>query len=196
MTARLTVTFSHYAPPEMVGGAKRCGRRGYSLFEVMIAACLFTMVTLGVYSALIQSYKMAKLSRCRDESRAILRTYVDQFQRLETSVKVNGKDTRRWLFLPTNGTTGQGLVWGALNDQPSNNGAAAAAYLPMTLGNSTSKVNARLTRNVTYVDPSTGAPDTTPGTDSTFLLQAVFEITFELNGRTHSQRMTVMRSVP
>jgi hypothetical protein len=162
--------------------------------EVMVAVTVFTIVTLGVYGALIQSHKFAKLSRCHDECRAILRTYVDQFQRLQTTDKDTG--TRRLLFVPTDLATGQGLVWGSLSDRPATNGAPAPRFLVIPIGTSTSRVNARLTRRVSYVDAATGATAAIRGTASTFLLQGVFKIEFDLNGRTYSQSMTVLRVVP
>jgi prepilin-type N-terminal cleavage/methylation domain-containing protein len=167
--------------------------RGYSLVEVMVAATIFTIVTLGIYSAVIQSYKMAQLSRCHDETRGILRTYVDQFQRLQTTDKINGP---RWLFNPTQGPTGQGLVMGTLNDQPISNGAAAVAYLGFTLGANTDKIPAQLTRDVTYINITTGETSSTPGNGSAYLLQAIFCIEFKLNSRNYKQSVTTLRSVP
>jgi hypothetical protein len=177
--------------PQSICRDPRGSQRGYSLFETMIAATLFTLISLGVYAALIQSYKMAKLSRCHDESRAILRSYVDQFQRLQVTDPATG--ATRWLFTPTDGATGQGLVGvDQLNDQPNNDGAAAAAFLPISLGASNASVPARVTRDVSYVNPSTGALILS---GSSYMLQAIFSIEFEISGRTYSQKMTVLRGV-
>lgn len=182
--------------PQSICRNSRGSQRGYSLFETMIAATLFTFVALGVYGALIQSYKMAKLSRCHDESRAILRSYVDQFERLQDTDPATGNI--RWLFTPTNGATGQGLVGlDQLNDQANTTNSAATAFLAINLGPATSSVPAKVTRNVSYVNPSNGElSDTQILSGSKYMLQAIFSIEFEISGRTYHQSMTALRLAP
>jgi Tfp pilus assembly protein PilV len=185
-TGTFTIRHSGHKPADF-RALQRC-KQGYSIMEVMVAATVFTVVTLGVFAALIQSYKFAKLSRCQDESRAILRTYVDQFQRLKIS------NDALWLFNPSNGPTGQGLTGGSLHDQYTSNGAADIPYMLLKLSTRTATVPAKLTRNVSYVNPTTGEFSPNKINGSNYLIQATFEIEFDLNGRTYKQRMTSMRS--
>ena len=170
---------------------------GFAIVEAMMATMVFSMVMLGVYAALIQSYKMAALSRCREEARAVLRTYVDQFQRLQTTETVGGASFNRWLFNPTTAATGQGLVWGALNSDTVNNASTAVSSLPITLGATGTTVAAQLTRDVRYVTAATGAIATTRTIDSGgYMMQAVFTISYTISGRPYTQSVTALRVAP
>ena len=165
----------------------------------MVATVVFSMVMLGVYSALIQSYQMAALSRCREEARSVLRTYADQFIRLKTTDtdSVTGITYTRWLFNPTSAATGQGLVWGSLNNGTVYNASAAISSLPISLGTGTTSVTAQLTRDVHYVASSTGAISATRTIDAGgYMMQAVFTITYSLNGRPYTQSVTALRVAP
>lgn len=88
-------------------GRKR--HAGFTLPETIVGVVLFAMVMVGVYTGLVQSYHMQALSRYRDNARAILRSYVDQFQRLSTTTEYAGIPYSRWLFVPTGDFTGDGL---------------------------------------------------------------------------------------
>jgi len=82
---------------------------GFTLPETIIGVVLFAMVMVGVYTGLVQAYHMQAVSRHRDNARAVLRTYLDQFQRLSTSTRHGDVSYPRWLFAPTGGFTGDGL---------------------------------------------------------------------------------------
>ena len=171
--------------------------RGFTLVEAMVATAVFTLVILGVYSALIQSYKMTALSRYKDEARAVLRTYADQFLRLQTTEPVSGTDYTRWLFNPATSPTGQGLVWGDFSDGPVTDGSAAVSYLTVNLGRTGSQIAARVTREVHYVNAATGATSATRTIASGgYMIEGIFTITFTLSGKSHSQSLTVNRNAP
>lgn len=182
------------------GGTRLGTQNGFTLVEVMVAVVVFCMVTLGVYTTLIESYRLASLSRARDEARAVLRTYVDQFERLQTTTEVNHLAKTRWLFTTTGGPTGQGLFWGVLNDANSDTTPLpVVANLPITLGAESHEIPATLTREAYYVSSTDGAsgPLTTQHVDAAgYMLRGTFTINFALKGKNYSQSMSVLRVAP
>ncbi len=172
-------------------------RRGFTLVEAMVATTVFTMVTLGVYSMLIRSYQLAALTRCRDDARGVLRTYADQFERLQTTELVGSTTYNRWLFNPTNGASGRGLKWGVLSDDNTSTAAEDVASLAITLGGTGHPTDATITRDVRYVNASSGATTTTQSIQAAgFMLQGTFTINFTRNGKSYSQSLTVLRVAP
>lgn len=163
----------------------------------MVATLLFTSVALGVYGMLIKSYQMSALSRAIDEARGVLRTYADQFQRLQTTDRVGAATYNRWLFNPTSAPTGRGLVWGSLNNANTSVNAANSSYLAITLGGTGHSIPAKLTRDVRYLDAATGNRTTTQTIEAAgYLLSGTFTITFEMNQRTYSQSISIVRAAP
>ncbi len=96
-------------PARLAQNPARHPARGFTLVESMVGTVLFAMVMIGVYTGLVQAYHMQAVSRYRDNARAILRTYVDQFQRLSTTTEFSNVPYSRWLFVPTGGFSGDGL---------------------------------------------------------------------------------------
>ncbi len=162
-----------------------------------MAATIFTLVVLGVYSCLIKAYQLEALSRCRDDARAVLRTYADQFERLQTTELVGASTYNRWLFNPTSGPSGRGMVWGSLSDSNTSVAAADVPYLTVTLGSPDSGVTAQVTRDVSYVNSSTGATSSSRTIEASgYMLKGVFAISYSLAGHTYSQSITVLRAAP
>lgn len=163
----------------------------------MLSTTIFTMVTLGVYTILIKSYQMIALSRCRDEARAVLRTYADQFLRLQTTERVSGATYNRWLFNPTNGPSGRGLHWGELSDDNTSTAADEVANIPITLGTGGHATAATLTRDVRYVASGSGANVSALSIDAAgFMLSATFAINYRSSGKAYTQSITVTRATP
>ena len=163
----------------------------------MLSTTIFTMVTLGVYTILIKSYQMIALSRCRDEARAVLRTYADQFLRLQTTERVSGATYNRWLFNPTNAATGRGLRWGELSDRNTSTAAEDVGNIAITLGTGGHATPATLTRDVRYVASSSGANVNALSIDAAgFLLSATFAINYRSSGKSYTQSITVTRATP
>ena len=170
---------------------------GFTLLEAMLSTTIFTMVTLGVYTILIKSYQMIALSRCRDEARAVLRTYADQFLRLQTTERVSGATYNRWLFNPTNGPSGRGLRWGALSDRNTSTAAPEVDNIAITLGSGGHATPATLTRDVRYVASGSGANVTALNIDAAgFMLSATFSINYRSSGKAYTQSVTVIRATP
>jgi hypothetical protein len=178
-------------------GRRSGARRAFTLVEAMVATTVFTMVTLGVYSMLIKSYQLAALTRCRDDARGVLRTFADQFERLQTTELVGSTTYNRWLFNPTGGPSGRGIRWGSLSDDNTSTAAPDVVSLAITLGGAGHPTPATLTRDVRYVDASTGATSSTQAIQAAgFMLQGTFTINFSRNGKSYSQSLTVLRVAP
>ena len=180
------------------------GERGFTLVEAMIATLIFVMFTLGVYALVIQSYNMTARIRYRDDARAMLLTYVDQFERLQTTTYVKAVDTSytRWLFNPASGPTGLGLKWGTLCDEDAFNNPLpdpVPGYLDVKLGGTKAPIAAQVTREVHFVTPNGASSDVLTGTSMSaagWLITGKFTISYVANGQPETASMTVVRSVP
>lgn len=172
---------------------RRGASRGFTLAEVMIATMVFTMGILGVYAMMIKSYELVTLARHRDNARAFLVSFSDQFLRLQTTDMISGGSVLRPLFA-TNGTGGDGLSW---TDTAGNVVTGnAQAYLSVTLGEaSSSQVPARVTRQVQYIDTSGAVVGSQLTTAAGWVLQGTFTITYSIRGYPQTQSITVARSV-
>ena len=172
-------------------------RRGFTLVEAMIASGVFIMVTLGVYAMLIKSYQLAALSRTRDEARAVLRTFGDQFERLQTTdVDSSGSTYTRWLFYPE-GVTGRGLSWGSLSTTDVHTELPAVSSLAVTLGQAGHTVAATVTRDVSYIDDASGATTSSAQIKAAgYMMKGTFAITFSMNAKSYTETLTVVRAVP
>jgi prepilin-type N-terminal cleavage/methylation domain-containing protein len=191
-----------------VARMRKAGRRGFTLAEVMMAVTMFTWLSLGVFMMLSKAYELSKITRCMDDGRAALATFGDQFLRLQTTdtepstqpdgTIVNGTWTR-WLFKPSGtGTDGTGLNWGSMSDTHGSVAAPSVSSLNVNIGGASLNVPAQITRQVQYVDPTTGATTTSKlvATSGGYMLQATFTITYTISGRLHTQKLVVMRYVP
>jgi hypothetical protein len=161
----------------------------------MIATAVFTMGILGVYMMMLKSYELVTLARHRDNGRALLLSFADQFLRLQTTDLVAGTGViTRQLFANAPAPTGSGLSW---TDSAGNVVVGTNTGLLVTLGESgSSQVSATVTRTVDFLDSTTG--DTAAGVTTTaagWMLQATFTIRYSIRGRPQTQSLTVARSV-
>ena len=194
---------------------------GFSLVEVMLAAIVFTMAGLGSYWLLIKSYQLVAFARYRDEARAVLQTFAEQFQRLQTSNMVGSVTYTRWLFNPS-GYTGYGLLWDntatpgvSLNSISVETIDASSATPPtglvLMIGGAQNGIRAIVTHEVAYVDPSNGATTASAPEQANEgeLLVGTFKINFgtlgdDLTGRyvpgatvtDCTQTLSVLRAAP
>ena len=199
----------HATPGASRFDARRWGaRRGFTLVEAMVATMVFMMVILGVYSAITKAYQISQLTRYNDQARAVLLSYIDQFQRLETA----GGGLVRPFFTPSV-AVGSGMDnLNRLNDSPANITAVvtatSGAYLEVTLGDGggVSPITARVTRSVYPLDVAAGTllnPDPAVTPPSTYQKQpgyslvGIFTISYTLpSGKTYTQRLSTSRSIP
>jgi Tfp pilus assembly protein PilE len=209
-------------PPRFRDTAGRLRRnKGFTIFEVAMAATIFAMSALALFSILIEAYGLVESARYRDAARAVLRTYADQFERLEATDKyTDSKVYTRWLFqpaYPSNGTgTGAGLSkMDVLSDVPGfttpqdNNGGTGKITLggpqsPAT-GVVTNGIAATVTRTVELVqfDPTVATAngqivpfaDVGPnyGYSGGTLYLGTFTITYTVNNKLCTQSISVLR---
>ncbi len=172
------------------------GQRGVTLVEAMVATAVFTMGILGVYGMLIYSYNLETLARHRDNARAVLLSFADKFERLQTTDPATSALRNFFDATPTT-PNGTGLSW------TDNNGTVTAgttAGITVTLGSSaSSQVQAVVTELVDNLDPNTGAIQAHgPGTNAAAgrIIQATFTIKYTIKGITQSQSLAVTRAVP
>ena len=165
----------------------------------MVACTITVMISLGAFTALSKSYEMIAHARIRDNARVILKTYGDQFLRLQTTERApSGVTYTRWLFNITPGPTSQGLRWGELSDDPTSTVMSTEPLTVQLRGNGDNTTPAVVTRNVVYVNPVTGETSTTSRFTRAagYYLQAEFTVTYTFNGRPRSESLTFLRAVP
>lgn len=152
----------------------------------MIATLVASVALLALLGTAFMTYKINHKARLRDNARAVLRTYVDQFQRLAYA---NDDNVVRMLFNPANGNnTGLGLRWGALSDEIEYAGAPTS--LTIDIGPPGSPQPATVTRNISYVNSATGASASAPVKDAAgFMLKATFTVSYKIEG-TNDQAIT------
>ena len=180
----------------------------------MVATLIFAMFTLGVYALVIQSYDMTARIRYRDDARAMLLTFVDQFQRLETTTEIDAcppgsgqKATyTRWLFYvpppESAGPNSLGLKWGSLCSEDIYNNPLPSSGVPsslkVALGGTKNPIDAYVTREIFYVLPTGETSTTLPNTAVSaagWMIAGKFNISYVANGRPETASMTVVRSV-
>lgn len=171
-------------------------RRGLTLVEAMIATAVFALGMLGVYMMLVKSYELVKLCRHRDNARAVLMSYADQFQRLRTT---QSDGSLGFLFQTATTPTSFGLSWtDASNTTVSNlTDTSDTAGLAITLGdNASSGIPARVFRQVQPVNSADGSlvSGSPTYTAAGYILQATFTVTYTIKNRPMSQSITVARS--
>jgi Tfp pilus assembly protein PilV len=224
MTARNSMPASNQAARHPLPGGNfsgRCSRhrhhgtRGVTIVEAMVATTIFTMGILGVYAMLIYSYNMETLARHRDNGRAVLMSFADKFERLQTTDPAGNLRN----FFDTSVTTpnGIGLTWtdntGTITAYNSTTpatvpnmtwinadgttGSGTGTGIQIMLGDSASaQVPAIVTELVQNVNQDTGALKTTGGNQAAGrVLQATFTINYTVKGRNQQQTLVVARSV-
>ena len=158
---------------------------------------VFTIVAIGIYTTLIQSYQLVGSARLRDNARAILESFGDQFLRLETTDKVSGVIIIRPFFQIYPVPTGVGLSW---TDQAGTTTTGIAQGLLVKLvGAGGSTVDAYVTETVSDLydsGPYIGMQrPSTVYTAAGRMIEAQFTITYTLGNRVRTQTLTVARSV-
>lgn len=183
--------------------------RGFTLIEVMTGLLVSTMALLALIGTAFIAYEINHKARLRDNARAVLRTFTDQFQRISPSENVDMGDgtfrnTVREFFkiTPAGTQSGSGLVWGSLSTSANTNDEAIPDDSPLeiNIGPPGSVQFAYVTRQIRYVNPATGAEsDTVIRGGSGFMLKGTFTITYSLsssrNKREIKQSMSALRLV-
>lgn len=165
----------------------------------MVASVIIVLISMGALAVLSRAYQIVAHARIRDNARVILKTYGDQFLRLQTTERANSGITyTRWLFNVTPGPTSQGLRWGELSDDPTSTVMSTDPLTIQLRGNGDTSTPAVVTRNVVYVNPTTGETSTTNRFTRAagYYLQGVFTVTYTFEGKQRSESLTFLRAVP
>jgi len=186
------------AQPSLPSASRRGfrSRKGMTLVEAMMATMVFTLGMLGVYMMLIKSYELVTFCRHRDNARAVLLSFADQFQRLRTT---DSSGTLGFLFQTATTPTSFGLSWTDSNNVTVSNytDTSDVAGLPVMLGDTASSgIRARVFRTVQPLQMSDGSTVTGSPTYTAagYMLQATFTVTYTVKGRPFTQSLTVARS--
>ncbi|MDB6093432.1 MAG: hypothetical protein JWM32_994 [Verrucomicrobia bacterium] len=169
-------------------------RKGLSMFEAMIAVLVFTMGMLGVYMMLIRSYEMVTLCRHRDNARAVLQSFGDQFQRLKTT---DDAGNLGFIFQTAPTPTSFGLSWTDANNVTVSNLTTNTdtAGLPITLGDvASSAIPARVYRQVQPLAADGSVVANPIRTAAGYMLQGTFTVTYQIKNKPVSQSIVVARS--
>lgn len=147
------------------GPRSSLGKRGFTLLEVMISAFVLVAALAGYLSTVVQAYRLDETARRRDQVRAVLQSFADQFNRGSvTFVDENDADKKKInaFFDPAQNTveTGFGLQWidGNGTKWPQTPILADGPGLKFRLGSESSAPEVTITRRVWEVDEATGAP--------------------------------------
>jgi len=187
----------------------------------MFAVLIFALVMMGVYSLMIEAYKLSSMARYRDNARSVLRSFADQFQRrgmVMTTKNSSGTYDERSLYQVTNYqgpnlATGYGLTWttGGTTYTVSNPSDINGLSFPMGSENGV-PITATVKRQVWNVDDGitkdtsvtpTAWSDSWLGQTKTtetvytaagYLRIATFTITYSVFGRPQSLSITALRS--
>ena len=156
-------------------------QRGMTLAEVIVGVLIMALVAAVSLAMVTTSYQMSAKTRLSDNARAVLRTYGDQFLKLEPAD----------ISIATNNLVGPQQFMDLRNDN-----THILATLTEPIGtNGAGVVNATIRRSVAFVDIATGA-DHTGGVQNQagYLLRATFTATYPFAGKTQSVSFTLLRS--
>ena len=152
---------------------------------------ILAAASVGLAGVLFRAHELGKINRHRDQARAVIKSFADQFSRLqvaETDATTHLVTTRTF-FTDTTAKTGLGLTFNNVSGDATNG-------LVITLGNwMDSSVTATVWREVSELDESSGATNTdSSNTAAGRMLQGTFTITYTINNRVFTQSVTVARS--
>ncbi len=185
---------------------RRQAKLGFTLVELMVATTIFTLAALGATAGIIQATKLTAKGRYRDRALTVLQTLTDQFQ--NAKYKKADERTTKPLFTPTTAPTGTGLAWNYRNGNylyVDDGGTGPTGWTEVVISDGDKSGDyalgtddglkiylarpgifdlsgapiATITREVTYIDPTTGATDAGISQPRLgWLLKATFTLTY------------------
>ena len=165
--------------------------RGFTLVEVMIAALVMVIALLGLLGSTIRAYQLSAEARYRDQARALLQSEADEFLRREVT---SGTPPTVVPFFQTSlAERSDFLTW---NTIPGSD--------PSHLGGDPNGPTATVTRWIQDIDEDPANAGSTLGevnqdnvtvTNAGKMLFATFAVTYQVNGRNHTEKLTIARTV-
>lgn len=154
----------------------------------MVSVAVFSFLMLGIIAGLMMSYRLAAHTRYRDHARYILRSIGDQFM-----VQMAEKDSAlEPMFAITTVPTGLGLSWQGYTP----NTTTGVLNVPLGSPNYGQITDAVLTRDVHYLSDTGAVSATPPESTAGILLRGDFKITYNYNGKSIEQSLSLVRRVP
>ncbi len=174
------------------------GVAGFTLVEVALASMVLVVAILALFGTMVASYRMTAKTRARDQARAILQSYVDQFLRgsIPGQLFFQTCSAQPWSLAQPG--TGKGLTW---NLGTTHLTQATDAPLEIPLGGSGDvsadalKLNVKTWRWVSELDEDTGVINTSLVDDSIGrMLFVTFTAQYTVNKQTETISLTLARS--
>jgi type II secretory pathway pseudopilin PulG len=182
-------------------GRRSTSRGGFTLVETMVATVLLTMIILGILQVLIGSYRVAAKARYADHARYVIKSLADQF------MKQYNKDPSGAtlpLFTVTLDTSnnivplGSGMAWTNTDGTPGFISTDGTVFYVLLGDNSGAPITASVSREVCFLDPTTGNRLTTLGSGADgVVMEGDFSITYQYLGvQVPMQTITAVRAIP
>lgn len=166
--------------------------RGFTLVEVMIAFVVMVIALLGFLGTASRAYQLTSNSRARDQARAILQSFAEDFERLRTVQQVGSPPTPQFVnfFQTSNSVSYDFVSWNGVT-------GTSASHLRVPLGGDPANpVIAEISRFVRDIDEATGADSTdTSVTAAGKMLVATFTATYTVNREPQTVSLTIARAL-
>lgn len=168
------------------------GCSGLTLVEVMVSVVVLVTVLLGVLSAVVQTYRTNEVVRRRDQVRAILQSYANDF--MSDAVRDASTKSVKTFFQMSIAPTGTGLTW---TDSSGTITTGTTDNLKINLGglNAPEVVITRWVRGIDETNTK-GTPDLSIAEKSAAGREIVgeFKATFKVHRRTQVITLYVVRA--
>jgi type II secretory pathway pseudopilin PulG len=183
-------------------GRRSTSRGGFTLVETMVATILLTMIILGILQVLIGSYRVAAKARYADHARYVIKSLADQFMTQYNKDNTTGATLP--LFTVTLDTSnnivplGSGLAWTNTDGTPGVISTDGTVFYVLLGDNSGAPITASVSREVCYLDPTTGNRMTSMANLADgVVMEGDFSITYQYLGvQVPVQTITAVRAIP
>lgn len=163
-----------------------------TLVEVMVSAVVLAGVLLSTLTAVVQAYRMNEMARRRDQVRAILQSFSDDF----LCGQVRDEDTKVIypFFKVRVAATGEGLSW-TDDSGTSYSGTSGGLSVPLIGTGAPTVVFTYWVRQVDETE-DTGTPDFSDVDKSAVgrEIVGVFTATYQAGGRAQTLSLSVVRA--
>lgn len=171
----------------------------------MLSAVVMVIALLGFLSTLIQSYRLEEAARRRDQVRAVLQSFADEFNRgavtypdpTDTNPRLDQRRKLIYAFfdpLRSPAATGDALRWFA-SDGTEYIGAVGDPNLRIRLGANPNDPEVAITHRTQEMDEATGTPGGTASPLDVSELLGEFTATWTVNHLPQTLTLRMIRTV-